>query len=100
GTRAARTPRLAGARTRGRGARRACGTRPISCSSATRARGPEMRTTAIAAGGRPEERAKMVSRTLAILRIRIVRRLLAWERRTRLHGAAADHPPMIVWFTR
>jgi hypothetical protein len=41
----------------------------------------------------------MVSRSLAIVRIRIVRRLRARERRTRLHGAAADHPPMIVGFT-
>ena len=32
--------------------------------SASPARGPEMRTTAIAAGGRPEERAKMVSSAL------------------------------------
>jgi hypothetical protein len=31
-----------------------------------------MRTTAIAAGGRPEERAKMVSRSVVILRLRIV----------------------------
>src|SRR5262249_57738340 len=53
-------------------------------------------TTAIAAGGRPEERAKMVSRSVVILRIRLVRRLRARARQTRLHGAAADHPPMIV----
>jgi hypothetical protein len=31
-----------------------------------------MRTTAIAAGGRPEERAKMVSRSVVMLRLRIV----------------------------
>ena len=43
------------------------GIRPISRSSAKRARGPEMRTTAIAAGGRPEESAKMVSRSVAML---------------------------------
>ena len=36
------------------------GGRSAPCS-ASPARGPEMRTTAIAAGGRPEERAKMVS---------------------------------------
>jgi hypothetical protein len=42
-------------------ARRASGTRPISARSAAPACGPEMRTTAIAAGGRPEESAKMVS---------------------------------------
>ena len=41
---------------------RGSGTRPISALSAAPARGPEMRTTAIAAGGRPEESAKMVSR--------------------------------------
>jgi hypothetical protein len=31
-----------------------------------------MRTTAIAAGGRPEDRAKMVSRSVVMLRLRIV----------------------------
>ena len=48
-----RTPRAA------RAAR--LGQLPASALSASPARGPEMRTTAIAAGGRPEERAKMVS---------------------------------------
>ena len=38
---------------------------PVSAFSASPARGPEMRTTAIAAGGRPEDRAKMVSRARA-----------------------------------
>ena len=53
-------------RARGRG--RPCAApaaRPASAFSASPARGPEMRTTAIAAGGRPEERAKMVSRARA-----------------------------------
>ena len=36
---------------------------PARTSSASPARGPEIRTTAIAAGGRPDERAKIVSRT-------------------------------------
>ena len=57
------TSPLAGSRTRASAALRGSGTRPISFSSATPARGPEMRTTAIAAGGRPEERAKMVERS-------------------------------------
>src|SRR3954467_9198412 len=54
---------VAGSRTRASEARRATGTRPISVSSATPARGPEIRTTATAAGGRPDESAKMVSRS-------------------------------------
>ena len=41
---------------------RGAGILPMSAFSASPARGPEMRTTAIAAGPRPEERAKMVSR--------------------------------------
>ena len=47
----------AGSRTRARPARRGSGTLPDSALSASPARGPEKRTTAIAAGGRPEERA-------------------------------------------
>ena len=43
-------------------ASRGAGTLPVSAFSASPAAGPEMRTTAIATGGRPEERAKMVSR--------------------------------------
>ena len=50
----------AGSRSRRSAARRGSGSLPPSASSASPARGPEMRTTAIAAGGRPEERAKMV----------------------------------------
>ena len=42
-------------------ARRGSGSLPPSAVIASAARGPETRTTAIAAGGRPEERAKMVS---------------------------------------
>ena len=53
---------VAGSRTRASAALRGSGMRPVSAFSASPARGPEMRTTAIAAGGRPEERAKMVSR--------------------------------------
>src|SRR4249919_499448 len=60
---------VAGSRTRASEARRAAGTRPISVSSARPARGPEIRTTATAAGGRPEERAKMVSRSLDMSKI-------------------------------
>ena len=41
---------------------RGAGILPARIFSAAPARGPEMRTTAIAAGRRPEERAKMVSR--------------------------------------
>jgi hypothetical protein len=57
------TSPVAGSRTRTSAARRGSGTRPVIFSSATRARGPDMRTTAIAAGGRPEESAKTVSRS-------------------------------------
>ena len=49
-----------GSRTRASEAWRGEGRRPISACNAAPARGPEMRITAIAAGGRPEERAKMV----------------------------------------
>ena len=59
--------RLAHARQR---RRRAGGTRPISCSSATRARGPQRRMTATAAGGRPDESAKMVGRSFVTLSLR------------------------------
>ena len=50
-----------GSRTRASAALRGSGIFPVSALSASPARGPDMRTTAIAAGGRPEERAKMVS---------------------------------------
>jgi hypothetical protein len=40
---------------------RASGTRPIKASSAKELLGPDIRTTAIAAGGRPDESAKIVS---------------------------------------
>ena len=50
-----------GSRMRARPALRGSGILTPSAVSASPARGPEMRTTAIAAGGRPEERAKMVS---------------------------------------
>ena len=53
---------VAGSRTRASAAARGEGILPVSAFSAAPARGPEMRMTAIAAGGRPEERAKMVSR--------------------------------------
>src|SRR5262245_11254706 len=56
---------LAGSRTRTRLARRDAGTRPISCSSAKPARGPDTRITAIAARGRPEARARRVPRAAA-----------------------------------
>ena len=39
---------------------RGSGSLPASASAHRPARGPDMRTTAIALGGRPEERAKMV----------------------------------------
>ena len=39
-------------------------------SSATPRPGPETRTTAIAAGGRPEERAKMVERSVATVELK------------------------------
>src|SRR6185437_5236417 len=42
---------------------RGAGTLPVSARSAAPARGPEMRMTAMAAGPRPEERAKMVERS-------------------------------------
>ena len=42
--------------------RRGSGTLTPTASSAARARGPAMRMTAMAAGGRPEDKAKMVSR--------------------------------------
>ena len=45
---------------------RGSGILPVSAFSASPARGPEMRTTAIAAGPRPEERAKMVGRSVDI----------------------------------
>ena len=48
-------------------ARRGSGTRPISFCSATPAFGPQTRTTAIAAGGRPEDSAKIVGRSLSRL---------------------------------
>src|SRR6476646_3230353 len=57
------TSPFSGSRTCASAAWRGCGTRPISFSSAARACGPQIRTTAIAAGGRPEERAKMVGRS-------------------------------------
>ena len=60
------TSLLTGSRTRMSEARRGSGTRPVSFSNATRACGPEIRITAIAAGGRPDERAKMVSRSVPI----------------------------------
>ena len=47
-------------RSRRSAARRGSGSLPPSAVIASPARGPETRTTAIAAGGRPEERAKMV----------------------------------------
>src|SRR5262249_39319404 len=53
----------AGSRTRASAARRGGGTRPISLSSALPACGPQIRTTATAAGGRPDERAKIVGRS-------------------------------------
>ena len=56
----------AGSRRRANVARRGSGTRPIRSSSGSIvAAGPEIRMTAIAAGGRPDERAKIVSRLLA-----------------------------------
>ena len=55
---------FAGSRTRPSAAWRGAGILPVSAFSAAPARGPEMRTTAIAAGARPEERAKMVSRSI------------------------------------
>ena len=60
------TSPFSGSRTRASAAWRGGGTRPISFSSAARACGPHTRTTAIAAGGRPEERAKIVGRSGAI----------------------------------
>ena len=51
---------VCGSRMRASAAWRGAGSLPMSAASAAPARGPEMRTTAIAAGGRPEERAKMV----------------------------------------
>src|SRR5262245_11801470 len=50
-------------RTRASAAWRGVGTRPIIVSSPNRAFGPDIRTTAIAAGGRPDDRAKIVSRS-------------------------------------
>jgi hypothetical protein len=38
--------------------------RPINNSSALPACGPQIRTTATAAGGRPDDKAKMVGRSL------------------------------------
>ena len=55
------TSPLPGSRTRASMASRGFGRRPTSAASAAPACGPDMRTTAIAAGGRPEESAKMVS---------------------------------------
>ncbi len=52
-----------GSRRRAKAALRGSGILPASALSASPARGPEMRTTAMAAGGRPEERAKMVGRS-------------------------------------
>jgi hypothetical protein len=44
-------------------ARRGCGIRPISVASALPACGPQIRTTATATGGRPDDNAKMVERS-------------------------------------
>ena len=54
----------AGSRRRAKVARRGSGTRPMVAIRPCRAPGPEMRMTAIAAGGRPDESAKIVSRSL------------------------------------
>jgi hypothetical protein len=48
---------LAGSRTRTRAALRGSGIRPVNAFKAAPAWGPEMRTTAIAAGGRPDDNA-------------------------------------------
>jgi len=45
---------------------RGCGTRPANAMMASFAAGPLTRTTAIAAGGRPDDSAKIVSRRLYI----------------------------------
>ena len=55
------TSLLAGSRTIACAARRGSGILPASRSSAARARGPEMRTTATAASPRPLDSAKIVS---------------------------------------
>src|SRR5262245_14819199 len=66
--------------------------RPVSFSSATPACGPEMRTTAIAAGGRPEDSAKMVERSAMEQGWGPLRSALRAMRAT-CYGASMSTPP-------
>src|SRR5262245_24926355 len=66
--------------------------RPVSFSSATPACGPEMRTTAIAAGGRPEDSAKMVERSVMEQGWGPLRSALRAMRAT-CYGASMSTPP-------